>query len=57
MANRKQRIERDNDICTYFQAEFKKGKKGKCEIYDECAGFYLVSVTHIRTLLKERGII
>lgn len=56
MANRKQREDRNKDICSYFKSEIKKRKKGACEIYAEIASFHSLSTTMVKKILDDNSI-
>ena len=55
--NRKQRKNRNADICLYFTQQEKSRKKQRCEIITEIASFHKLSEPMVRGILKNGGLL
>jgi len=56
MANRKTREKRNEKIYSYFALAKEKGD-GICEIVKDLSDAHKISETHVRNILKEKGLI
>lgn len=55
--NRKQREDRNTDICLYFIEQEKRRKNQRCEIISEIALFHKLSETMVRKILMDGGLL